>query len=75
MEEYLGLNVLGVVKLFLWKAGNDLLATKNNLFCKEIVEYHFYHIYLRGEETVMQVMWQCPMANYVWIEALSPVHK
>lgn len=34
------LNIPGVVKMFLWKALNNYLPTKMNLFCRKVVKYH-----------------------------------
>lgn len=68
MEKHLDLNVLRAVKLFLWKVGNDLLATKKNLFCKKIIEDPSRPICFKGEESVMHILWQCPAANNIRAE-------
>lgn len=69
------LNVPRVVKLFLWKVGNDLLAAKNNPFYKKIVDNPYCPICLKGEESLMHVLGQCLATNDVWAEDPSIVQK
>ncbi|XP_035544636.1 uncharacterized protein LOC118348020 [Juglans regia] len=69
------LNIPGSTKNFLWKAGNNLLATRKNLRSKRIVEDSRCPICLQEEETVMHVLWQCPAANDVWSGSVISVQK
>ena len=64
-----------VTKLFLWKAGNDLLPTKGNLFKRKIVEERSCPVCNAEIETIMHVLWTCPVANDIWAETESIVHK
>lgn len=50
------LQVLGVVKVFMWKAGNDLLPTRKNLLSKRIVTDARCPICKSEEETHMHVL-------------------
>lgn len=45
------------VKTFLWEAGNDILPTKFNLFCRNIIESPLCPICQREDETVMHAIW------------------
>lgn len=51
-----GMKVLGVVIMFLWKARNNILATRKNLFNKKIVENPCCPICQNIEETVLHVL-------------------
>ncbi|XP_040987653.1 uncharacterized protein LOC121235369 [Juglans microcarpa x Juglans regia] len=64
-----------MVKLFLWKATNELLPTKKNLFQRKVVEDPFYPVCLKEEESVIHVLWECPAANDVWKNGLIGVSK
>jgi hypothetical protein len=55
------LNVPNVVKLFLWRACNDLLPTKVNLSCKGINIYKLCPICQQEEEMIVHTLWNCPM--------------
>lgn len=46
-----------MVKIFLWRVGNELLPTKRNLFLKKIVENPLCLICLREEEFVIHALW------------------
>ncbi|XP_042939333.1 uncharacterized protein LOC122274353 [Carya illinoinensis] len=69
------LNVPGKVKTFMWKAGNDLLATKWNLFKRKILDDPLCPTCQTDTETVMHLLWQCPTANVVWTEMTTPIQK
>ncbi|XP_040997158.1 uncharacterized protein LOC121243156 [Juglans microcarpa x Juglans regia] len=69
------MKVPGKMKLFMWKAGNNLLATRVNLFTKKVIENPLYPICLKEEETVMHVLWQCPAARDVWAESHRATQK
>lgn len=55
----------GAVKFCLWKAGNNLLATKANLYKKKVVEDNLCPICCGEEKIVLHVLWQCPTARDV----------
>lgn len=57
------LKVTVIVKMFLWRAGNDLLATKSNLFQGKCAENPLYPICQNEVETVTHVLWPCHAAT------------
>lgn len=63
------------VKVFLWKTGNDLLPTKNNLFKKRIVKDPRCPICQEENVTVMHVLRECASTNDVWGDEQSCVQK
>lgn len=69
------MNTPGKIKMFMWRAGNDLLATKKNLFARKIGEDSKCPICLQEDESVMHVLWHCPAANDVWAGFLKTVQK
>ncbi|KAF5454718.1 hypothetical protein F2P56_024364 [Juglans regia] len=69
------LEVPSVTKLLLWKAENDLLPTKKNLFKRKVVEDKSCPICKAEEETPMHVLWQYPTTNDIWAEDGSCVQK
>lgn len=60
------LNVANVVKMFLWKAYNNLLLTKANLFRRKVVKESNCPICYGEPELVLHALWLCPSAQYVW---------
>ncbi|XP_042942878.1 uncharacterized protein LOC122277061 [Carya illinoinensis] len=59
----------------MWKVGNDLLATKWNIFKRKILDDPLCPICQIDTETVMHLLWQCPAANAVWTEMTTPIQK
>ena len=55
-----------LAKVFLWKACNNILPTKLNLFRKGIVPDALCPICGLHEETVEHVLWTCEAAKDVW---------
>ena len=60
------LEVPNSVKMFMWRACNDLLPTKCNLVKRKMVEDCICPCCYREEETVVHVLWSCPAAQDVW---------
>lgn len=60
------MKVLEVVKMFLWRVGNNILPTRKNLFNKKIVENPCCPICQNMEETIIQVLWNFPTTNDLW---------
>jgi hypothetical protein len=60
------LKVPNVVKMFLWKAGHNLLPTKANLFHRKVVKEAICPICLTEEETTKHIVWECISARDVW---------
>ncbi|KAF5458726.1 hypothetical protein F2P56_022736, partial [Juglans regia] len=69
------LEVPAVVKIFLWKALNNILPTNSNLFKKKIGESPLCPICGSNEESVFHILWSCPSAADVWAESNSPMKK
>ncbi|XP_042968074.1 uncharacterized protein LOC122301061 [Carya illinoinensis] len=69
------MNAPGVVKMFIWKAINNCLPTKWNLYKRKVTENPFCPICVKSEESVCHVLWSCPAAVDVWAEVNSPVQK
>jgi hypothetical protein len=61
--------------MYLWKACNDILPTKLNLFKKGIVSDSLYSICTMEVETLEHAIWSCPFAMDVWIECTKKFHK
>ena len=59
------LTVPNVVKMFLWKAGHNLLQTKANLFLSRVVKEAKCPICLTEEETIEQILCECIFARDV----------
>jgi len=59
-------HVSNPVKAFLWRACNNLLPTKMNLFQKWVVEEALCPICGREEEDTTHVVWNCLGARDVW---------
>jgi hypothetical protein len=54
------LNALQIVKVFLWKACNNLLPTKENLFKKRVVKDPLCPICGVEVENICHMLWRCP---------------
>lgn len=76
MEGYIWtLKIPGMVKMFMCRAGNDLFATKKNLYNRKSSKDPLCPICNSEEETILHIFWQCPAANDSWAEDRSPVKK
>jgi hypothetical protein len=53
-------------KHFLWRACNDILPTRSNLYKKKIVEDELCPICGREQETTLHILWECSSAMDVW---------
>lgn len=70
-------NVQGppVVKLFLWKACRDALATRENLHRRKIIFDPCCPICGLETETVGHILWSCGSAQDVWLESTKKLQK
>jgi hypothetical protein len=59
------LRVPNVVKIFLWKALNNLLPTKNNLYKKGVTKDSLCPICCLEKETIAHCLWECSTARDV----------
>jgi hypothetical protein len=64
-----------VVKLFLWKACNNILATNENLHKRRVVTTPLCTICGLETETVGHILWSCPSARDVWTECAIRIQK
>ena len=62
------LNCPRVVHLFLWKACNNILPTKANLFKRGVTQDDKCPICNLEMESVGHSLWSCQAANDVWLE-------
>ncbi|XP_042974642.1 uncharacterized protein LOC122306274 [Carya illinoinensis] len=69
------LNIQGKVKLFMWRAVKDLLATRSNLVMRRIIDNSKCPNCKVEEETVSHTLWSCPAAADVWAESLKVTQK
>jgi hypothetical protein len=64
-----------LVKLFLWKACNDILPTREKLFKREIVPNLLCPICWREPESTCHILWNCPTTQDVWSECKGKLQK
>jgi hypothetical protein len=69
------LEVLRMVKNFLWQAGNDILLTRVNLLKRGIIEDPMCPICILERETTSHIIWSCVSARDVWSEGYTKLHK
>jgi hypothetical protein len=60
------LKVPNAVKMFMWRACNNLLPTKMNLMRRGVVQEAKCPICGREDETAKHILWSCPSAQDVW---------
>jgi len=61
-----GLKTPNVIKVFMWRACNNLLPTKVNLFHRRVVSDKVCPLCGVDEEIVIHALWSCPAAQDVW---------
>lgn len=61
-----GLKVPNPVKIFLWRACNNILPTKDNLKKRGIVQESWCLFCCSEFETIKHILWDCPSATDVW---------
>jgi hypothetical protein len=69
------LKVPRVIHLFLWRACNNILPTKENLLRRKIVSDPICPLCGREVETSGHVLWGCDAARSVWSESLRAIQK
>jgi ribonuclease HI len=60
---------------FLWRACNDILPTKENLWKKKIIKDPTCLICGREVESVFHILWQCPSSMDVWSGGCLRIQK
>jgi hypothetical protein len=53
-------------KVFMWRAYHNILPTKENLKQRGIVNDDLCQFCYLERETVLHVIWECPVAHDVW---------
>jgi hypothetical protein len=61
-----GLQVPNSTKIFLWRACNDILPTKENLKKRGVVDDDLCRFCGIDRETIMHILWECPSSQDVW---------
>jgi hypothetical protein len=69
------MNVLHVVKVFMWRACHNDLATKANIFRHKITEDHLCPLCEVGVEPTRHVLWRCPAVRVIWSMCGSNIQK
>jgi hypothetical protein len=73
------INVLRVVKLFLWQACNNILPTKENLFKKKITDDPLCLVCCMEVEVEVEMvghaLWSCLAVRDVWLECNVSIQK
>jgi hypothetical protein len=64
-----------VVQHFLWKACNNILPTKENLYKRRIIEDSLCPICNNAIETVGHILWSCESSKDVWAECGRSLQK
>jgi ribonuclease HI len=61
-----GLLVPNSTKVFLWRACNDILPTKENLKKRGVIDDDLCRFCGSAPETVVHILWACPSSQDVW---------
>ena len=64
-----------VIQLFLWKACNNILPTKENLFKRAVTQDDKCPICILELETIGHSLWSCPTAKDVWMMCPPRIQK
>lgn len=60
------LKVPNNTKVFIWRACNNILPTKENLQCRGVLNDMTCDLRTREDETALHALWHCPAAQDVW---------
>ena len=63
------------IKIFGWRACNDILPTKYNLVKRKIITDDKCHICTRKVESVTHALWGCAAVQDVWAGSISKLQK
>lgn len=61
--------------MFEWRACSNILPTKVNLAHKKIQVDPKCSIYTQQDETICDVLWQCPLAQNTWALVHGKIQK
>lgn len=62
-------------RLFLWRALNDILPTRLNLWKRKVIDGSSCPICNKGDESVLHVLWSCPASSDLWTDHDCPLQK
>ena len=65
------LQIPNKIKVFRWRACNDILPTKQNLSKQKIIEDEICPISMRFPESAIHALWECEAAKDVWVGSLK----
>jgi len=60
------MEVPNTVKVFCWRACNNILPTKTNFFLKRVVDNMKCPCCEFEDETILHLLWECPAAREGW---------
>jgi hypothetical protein len=60
------LGVPNVVKKIIWKACNEVLPTRQNLFRRKVIEMNICPCFEAEEKDALHALWSCPAARDIW---------
>jgi hypothetical protein len=63
------------ILLFLWRACNEILPTKNNLYKRKVVTDQLFPMCGSEAESVGHALWSCGSAQAVWGSCSGPIQK
>ena len=63
------------IKIFRWRACNNILPTKCNLVKRKIITDDKCHIYTREVESVTHAFWGCVVVQDVWAGSILKLQK
>ena len=63
------------VKHLVWRACNNSLPSKLNLFCPHVVEDPLCTVCGQERELVTHILWECPLARNVWALVFTRIQK
>lgn len=79
MEKYWkklwSLEVLEIVKSFMWKACKNVLPMRQNLYKKHVLDNFLCMVCKQEEEIVIHVLWRCIVANDIRVDNTNPIQK
>jgi hypothetical protein len=70
-----GLKIPDTTKLFLWRACNKILPTKDNLKKRKVLEDDTCIFCCEATETTHHILWDCPSSQDVWCVSCSRLQK
>ncbi|KAF5481094.1 hypothetical protein F2P56_001779 [Juglans regia] len=69
------MNLPPAVKNFLWRACQNILPTKNNLYKRKVLDIPICPMCLSEPETVEHILWECASANDVLSQLFRTIQK